>query len=278
MRKVAIIGVGLMGGSLGLALRRKTWRVVGVGRNPARLKKAKSLGIVQEISGDLRRGVEDASVVVLCAPVDRIAPLARIIRPHLRRDCLVMDVGSVKAAIVRDLEDAFGDPRGPQFVGVHPMAGSEKSGAENARADLYRGAACVVTPGRRTAAWAVKAAENFWRAAGGRVVRMAPEEHDRWAALVSHLPHLLADALVLSAMEGKKADRMVPLLAAGSFRDATRVAQADPEQWAAIFRMNAGPLAKSAERFRRALDGLLRGRGRSGGLRRAALWRRKFIK
>src|SRR5262245_36895603 len=125
-RRVAIVGVGLMGGSLGMALRRRGWRVTGIGRRLPKLKKAKAWGAVHDYTTDLKKGVKEAGVVVLAAPVDDIVPLATKIRPWLRRDALVMDIGSVKARIVRPLDKNFSEKTGPHFVGVHPMAGSEK--------------------------------------------------------------------------------------------------------------------------------------------------------
>lgn len=256
--RVAIVGVGLMGGSLGMALVRSgKWRVTGVGRRPARLAAAKRRRAIHDFVTDMGR-LSDVSVAVLAAPVDEIAPLARRIRPALRPDALVTDLGSVKAPIVRALEKIFSRRDGPRFIGAHPMAGSEKTGVENARPDLYKGATCVLTPGRRATPRAAARAAAFWRSTGARVVRMRPEDHDRWVAAVSHLPHLIADALVLSVGSMPGSRLRVRDLAAGSFRDATRVAGADPRQWAAIFKMNRAALRGAASRFQRALAGLAR--------------------
>jgi prephenate dehydrogenase len=163
-----------------------------------------------------------------------------------------MDVGSVKGPIVKAL--ARRSPKGgPVFIGAHPMCGSEKTGVENARKDLYKGARCVLTPAPGTPPAAVKKAEAFWRGVGAQVLRLSPEEHDRRVAVVSHLPHLLADALVLSARK-EKADA----LAAGSFRDATRVADADPALWAQIFSMNRPALLRAVSLFQGHLRRLAR--------------------
>lgn len=256
MRRAVIAGVGLMGGSLGLALRHRGWRVVGLGRDAARLAKARRRGAVDEATTDPARALAGADVLVLCAPVDQLARQARRLKPFVPQKALVMDVGSVKGAVVRALAPLF--PRGgPVFVGAHPMTGSEKTGVENARADLYRGAPCVVTPAPGTPARAVARAEEFWRGLGARVVRLTPDAHDRAVAVVSHLPHLIADALMLTA--GDAGAEPLFRLAAGSFRDATRVAGADPALWRAIFTQNDAALRRALAVFQGALGRLSKG-------------------
>ena len=265
-----------MGGSLGMALvRRGGWRVTGVGRRADRLKAAKSRGALHAWTTDFREGARDADVVVLAVPVDGIVAWARKLRPFLKRDCLVMDVGSVKGSIVSALDAGFS--KGPFFVGAHPMAGSEKTGAENARADLYKGAACVVTPGRRVPAAAVKRAGSFWRSIGAGVLRMAPAEHDRWVAMISHLPHLMAYSLALSAGRWGNA-RFARALAAGSFRDMTRVAGADPDQWSQIFSMNAKSLREALRLFQATAAGLTRKGWPAADLRRAKRLHDRFVR
>ena len=279
--RVAIVGVGLMGGSLGLALRRrprgKRWRVHGVGRRPATLRLAKRLGCVAGYSKDWKAGVERASVVILAVPVDKIVSTAKRLRPHLSPGALVMDVGSVKEPIVRRLEPLFREPRGPRFVGVHPMAGSENFGAAHARAGLYEGAACVITPGRRTAAADVRRAERFWRSVGARTLRMTPAAHDAWMAIISHLPHLLADTLVLSTARWQNSPATIRRLVGGSYRDMTRVARADPRLWDQIFRMNRANIRRAARLFGRVLSGLARRPRAVRELRRARRLRDQYV-
>lgn len=250
-----------MGGSLGMALARKGWRVVGLGRSPEKLKRARKRGAVHEWTTDLSEGARDVDAAVLAVPVEEIVPLARALRPRLPPHCLVMDAGSVKEPVVRGLDKVYGEPDGPSFVGAHPLCGSEKTGVENARADLYRDAVCVITPGPRTPAPALRRAERFWRDLGARTLRLSPAEHDRWLAVTSHLPHLLADALVLTA-DGWGDRSLAPLLSAGSFRDMTRVAGADPALWSQIFRLNAAPLRRAVRAFQTNLKRLARA-GRS---------------
>ncbi len=268
MKRVTIIGLGLMGGSLGMALRSLAgrpstkggrWRVTGVGRDKAHLKKALSLGAADEGTTDFVEGVKDADVVVLAVPVDDIVPWARKVGPHLKPGALVMDVGSVKGPIVRSMTRSLArrpsTEGGSVFIGAHPMCGSEKSGVENARADLFQGAPCVLTPLPGAPKDALKEAEYFWTGVGAKVLLLSPEEHDRRVAIVSHLPHLIAQALVLTA--GGE-DRRASDLAAGSFRDATRVAAADPELWAQIFSMNRPALLRAAAVFQKQLRSLLK--------------------
>jgi prephenate dehydrogenase len=267
-----------MGGSLGLALaRRRKWRVVGVGRNRASLRRAKALGAVHEFTTDAAQGVQGASVVVLAVPVDKIVPLAKSVRSFLAPHALLMDIGSVKGPIVAALDLIFAGPRGPRFVGAHPMAGSEKAGVEHARPDLYQGSICAITPGPRADARALAFAERFWRDVGCRTFRLPPAQHDRCVAVLSHLPHLLADALMLSAGRDPDAKKFLGLLSAGSFRDMTRVASADPEQWAAIFHLNAPRLRRAALGFVGELQNLIKRKWPLQELRRAKSFRDRYF-
>jgi prephenate dehydrogenase len=249
-KTAAIVGMGLMGGSLGLALRRRGWRVVGIGRNLAKLRKGKSLGAADQVTTDPAEA-RNADVWVLAVPVDRVVPLGRRLKGFVKSGALVTDVGSIKGPIAR----AFAG--WPQFVGAHPMCGSEKTGVVHSRPDLYRGATCVLTPVRTTSPRARAEARRFWESVGAKTFFLSAEEHDRRVALVSHLPHLLAEALVLTATEGP-GRAWAPKIAAGSFRDATRVASADPLLWAPIFSMNRDALRRAVSDFQRTLSALVK--------------------
>jgi prephenate dehydrogenase len=241
------------------------------------LSRAKSLGSVQEISTDLS-AVRGADIVILAAPVDSIVPLAKKIKPHLSPSALVMDVGSAKETIVTALDRIFSDKRGPQFIGAHPMAGSDKTGVANARAELFKGAVSVLTPGRRSSREALLRAESFWRGVGARTLQLKPAQHDAWIAIVSHLPHLAAFSLSLTAARsGASAQAMIPRLAAGSFRDMTRVSGADPEQWSSIFKMNAKHLRRAAADFSRSLNEILGAKRPAGLLGKAKKFRDHFF-
>lgn len=269
-----------MGGSLGLALKKRGgWRVMGLARREATLREARRRGAIDEGSTAPDRILPQADVVVLCSPVDKIVPLARAYRRHLKPDALLMDVGSVKDPIVRSLEALFSAPNGPVFVGAHPMAGSEKTGVTNARADLYRGAICAITPTRRTPTHRVGQAARFWKSVGAKVLLIDPATHDRAVALVSHLPHLIADALMRSTRDGAGAavsQSLLHTLAAGSFRDATRVAGADPALWRGIFTLNDGPVRQALRLFQKELVLLARRRWALPDLRQAQKWNTVF--
>jgi cyclohexadieny/prephenate dehydrogenase len=247
---LTIVGVGLIGGSVGLAAKENaaTRRVVGVGRNTDTLARARDLGAIDEFTTDLAAGVRSADVVVFCSPVDRIARQALEAAPYARPGALFTDAGSTKATIVRDLD--AGLPAHIRFVGAHPLAGSEKQGAEHARADLFDGKVCVLTPTSNTDPAALERADLFWRALGCEVRRLTPEEHDLALATTSHLPHFVA-ALLAAQLP----DKWRPFTATG-FRDTTRIAAGDPALWAAIAHENALALAHALDRFGERLDEL----------------------
>ena len=252
---VAIIGVGLIGGSIGMALRARgtAGRVVGIGREPARLDDARRLGAIDAATTDPAEGVAGADVVVVCTPVDRIgADVIRAARAS-GADALVTDAGSTKGVIVGAAE--ADDVTRSKFVAAHPIAGSERSGVANARPDLFDGRACVLTPTGRTPVTRLDRARGFWSAIGCRLIELDPATHDAHLARTSHLPHALA-----AAMASLVGADLVPL-AAGAYRDATRVAGADSALWAPIFLSNRPALldaldvlAGSLSGFRTALE------------------------
>lgn len=261
---LCVIGVGLLGGSLALAARRRrlAGRIVGNDRQPGILQRALERGLVDEATPDLHSAVADAGLVVFCTPVDLIAEQVVRAAPSCRPGALLTDVGSTKAGIVRAVEGKL--PASVCFVGSHPLAGSEKTGPEYSRTDLFDGRLVVVTPTESTDAAALGRVLDFWRALGARVECLAPEEHDRALALTSHLPHLVAAALA-----GVLPPEWQGLTASG-FRDTTRLASGSLELWAPILRSNRAAVLDALDRFgaqlqhfRRALaeqDGALLGR------------------
>jgi prephenate dehydrogenase len=245
--RVAILGVGLIGGSIGLALRsrRAAAEVIGVGRDTGSLAQAVERGAIDRATMDLHAGVEAAEVVVVCTPVNRVAEDVRRCAEATGPDVLITDAGSSKRQIVEVLER---QPRcASVFVGAHPIAGSERRGVAYAKADLFDGRPCVLTPTSRTPGDRLRRASRFWASIGCRVLEMGPSEHDEVLAYTSHLPHALAAALAGS----------VPIdwlpLAAGAYRDGTRVAAADTGLWTAIFRENRGPMLKALDSLRERL-------------------------
>jgi prephenate dehydrogenase len=232
MHTLTIVGVGLIGGSVGLAVRRRglAQRIVGVGRQRASLDEARALGAIDEGSLDLRAAVKGAQLAVFCTPVDHIAEQVLAAAPACAPGTLLTDAGSTKADIIQRIDGRL--PPGVHFVGSHPLAGSEKRGAEHADADLFQDRLTVVTPAADTDSAAVERVAAFWRALGARVRLMAPDEHDRALAVTSHLPHLVAAALC-----GILPPELWDLTATG-FRDTTRVAAGDPSLWTGIFAQN----------------------------------------
>jgi cyclohexadieny/prephenate dehydrogenase len=231
---LALVGVGLIGGSVGLAARKRgiAGRILGVDSRPEVLRRALSCGVVDETRPGLCAAATDADIVVFCTPVDVIAGQVVEAASVCRPGALLTDAGSTKAAMVRDVEGRL--PQGAAFVGGHPLAGSEKQGPEYANAELFEGRVVVLTPTARTDDKALSQATTLWEALGARVWVMDPEQHDRAMAMTSHLPHVTAAAL---------AGVLPPEwsgLTAGGFRDATRVASGGPELWAAILQANAG--------------------------------------
>ena len=240
---VAILGPGLIGGSLALALAERglSKRLMIYARSPHALDEIRAAGVEAELTGNPGEAVAEADVVILCVPIEAMAKLVHEIRDALKPTALVTDVGSVKASVVREIAPLLEDRA--LWIGSHPMAGSDQSGFAAARADLFEGAAVVLTPDQHTQPEAERRAELFWRALGGRVIRLNPEEHDDRVAQISHLPHLLAAALVNHASPEARD------LAGGGFRDTTRVASGSAELWTEILAANAGAVAPRLRRF-----------------------------
>jgi prephenate dehydrogenase len=242
--QVTVVGVGLIGGSVGLAAKARgvAGRVVGVGRDARSLSRAVELGAVDSFTTDLADGVRGAQLVIVCTPVDRIAEVILAAAPHVRPGTLLTDAGSTKQNILWGLAGKL--PEHYPYVPAHPIAGSEKAGVENATADLFEGRVTVVVHRKFGADWESTAAVGqFWSALGSRVVSMVPEDHDRVLALTSHLPHAVA-----AGVAGVTPPDLLGLTA-GGFRDVTRVAAGDPEMWAAIFRANRGPVRDALRAF-----------------------------
>ncbi|HUV04916.1 MAG TPA: prephenate dehydrogenase [Armatimonadota bacterium] len=251
---IAIIGVGLIGGSFGMALKKRNLagRVIGIGRNPQRLRRAVELQAIDSWSTELESGVRDADLVYVSTPVGLELDFIRRIAPAAKQGCIITDAGSTKAEICLGADELVRDRI--HFVGAHPMAGSEAAGVEAAGPDLFVNAAYVLTPTERTNPEALAAVRGLVEAIGSRVVVMDPEVHDRCVAVISHLPHLIAAALVSLAREHSLRDPQVLDLIAGGFRDLTRVASSSPALWRDICLANAGEITEAAERFQRLLD------------------------
>jgi prephenate dehydrogenase len=246
--RLSVIGVGLLGGSIGLAAksRSKPCRIKGYGHRRQTLSKALESGAIDEAYDDPVQAVRESELVILCTPVGIFGQILATIGPALRPGTVVTDVGSTKRGVVQAAGQTL--PPGVHFVGSHPMAGSEKRGVGAARADLFRAALCITTPTETTDAEALSRVESFWQELGMRVTRLSPDDHDRLLADVSHLPHAVAAALV--AMQSDQALRV----AGKGFLDATRIAAGDAGLWRDICLDNADSLRDSLHRFRRHLE------------------------
>ena len=259
--QVTLVGVGLLGGSLGLALQKHALakRVVAYVRRSASVAECANYKVAHHATTDLAEAVRGADLVVLGTPIAQMRPLAEAMLPGLRPGTLVTDVGSVKGSLVAELEPLFSKASIP-FLGSHPMAGGERMGMGAARADLFQNSMCVITPTRNTATETYRVVESLWKGVGGVPLRLSPESHDDLVSRSSHLPHVVAAELanyVLSPAHPKEQGK----LCAGGFRDTTRIASGSPEMWRDICLANQknlsrvlGVFIESLEEFRHTLD------------------------
>lgn len=246
-RQVTIIGLGLIGGSLGLALRRRrvARRVYGVARRAATVAHARRIGAVDRGFTALAPAVAEADLVVIATPPSTVVPLAQQVAEATTQSLILTDAASTKAGIVRGWQRVL--PERIAAVGSHPMAGSDRSGLGAASAELFTGTLCVLTPTAQTPARAVRAVGAFWRAVGMRTTTLAPERHDAVVAMISHVPHLAAAGLVSAAASAELK------VAAAGFADTTRVALGDPALWQDICLSNREAVLDALGRFERAL-------------------------
>lgn len=261
MKKVAIIGPGLLGGSIALALRQLGGASIAIwARRREAADEARANGFADAASTSLREVVDGANLIVFCTPIGAMGKLARELPGLISPETLITDVGSVKATIVAELGAIFRE-RG-RFVGSHPMAGSEQIGMQAARADLFAGAVCIVTPDEHSEPAAVAEITVFWKTLGCDVRQLAPGEHDKVVALISHFPHLLAATLVemVTAQNASAFDFCGP-----GFRDTTRVASGPPAMWTEILESNRDSVRASAEAMIEKLREIVRLLGSDSG-------------
>lgn len=260
-QKVTIVGVGLLGGSLGLAIKRARLaaRVEGYVRRPASVEETERLGAVDRATMDLASAVADADLVVLCTPLGQMRDLTQRMLPALKRAVVVTDVGSVKGPVVRELAPLVAGAGG-HFVGSHPMAGGEKMGVSHAHPDLFENAICVLTPTEESSPAALRALEALWRGVGAAILRLAPDAHDQLVSRASHLPQILAAGLANYVLDPAHPKIQARLCAHG-FRDTTRIASGSPEMWRDIALANRehlapalGELVGHLQKFRHALE------------------------
>lgn len=233
--RAAVLGVGLLGASFARAAKKRGLcaSVTGFGRSEANLKRAVELGYIDDYSTDAAEAVRGAQLIVLCTPVERFEAIVSGIAGSLEPGALVIDVGSLKGAIISRIQEIM--PDGAEFVGCHPIAGSDRSGIDASSEALFQDALCVVCPAKRNTKAGVEKASAVWKALGARVVELEPDEHDRIYGLVSHFPHAAAFAMVntIGAVDGKSLEFAGP-----GFMDSTRIAASSAELWSGICLLN----------------------------------------
>ena len=246
---LTVIGVGLIGGSFSRALKAAgaVQRVVGYDHNLDNLTEAVRLGVVDEAASDFATAVSSSDLVFLAVPVRSMTAVVKACAPYMAPGCVVTDGGSVKSELVSACEALM--PEGCFFVGGHPIAGTEKSGAGAAFSELFQGRRCILTPTAQTNHAALDLVRSLWEKAGCRVECMEPHTHDRVFAAVSHLPHMVAYALVHAVAGSAEEEESILAFSAGGFRDFTRIASSDPSMWRDIALMNQVPLLALLDRY-----------------------------
>jgi prephenate dehydrogenase len=254
--RIVIAGVGLIGGSVGLALKRAGFRgkITGLGRRWSSLKNAIDARAVDSATLDYEEAMTGADLLMLCTPVDVIPEIARKAVRHARSSCIVTDVGSTKRLLVSEIEKLM--PESVHFVGAHPMAGSHETGVTAADASLFEGSICIITPIKSTDPGALAAVSELWKMIGARVETMSPQEHDFLIAAASHLPHVTACALIQTVAGIADQDHRAIDFSATGFADATRIAAGDPKIWTGILLQNADMVLSMLDRLEKELTDL----------------------
>ncbi|NVD46078.1 prephenate/arogenate dehydrogenase family protein [Qipengyuania atrilutea] len=258
IERVAVIGLGLLGGSVGLAVRADAPEIVTTGYDADEATRARATerGLVGTVHNDIAEAVRDADLVLLCVPVGAMKSVAAKIDPHLRGDAIVSDVGSSKQSVLRDLTEAL---PGRTIIPAHPVAGTEQSGADAGFAELFHGRWCIVTPPEGAAPEALAALRIFWQRLGATVEIMDAEHHDLVLAVTSHIPHLIAYTIVGTASDMEEVTRSeVIKYSAGGFRDFTRIAASDPTMWRDVFLHNRDAVLEMLGRFTEDLTAMQR--------------------
>lgn len=244
-----IFGVGLIGGSVAMALKKAGYsqQIVGIDRNPASLAIAIELGVIDIATNNISEAMKAADLVLIATPVAQIPEILQLIKPHLAPNTVITDAGSTKSDVLRHAQAILGD-LSSQFIGGHPIAGAEKSGVTAATADLYQDKNVVLTPTQDTSQHVISCVTNLWQCCGAKVSEMSAEMHDGIFATVSHLPHLLAFALVNEIALRPNAEQLFSFAASG-FRDFTRIAGSHPEMWRDISLANKDALLNEIDAY-----------------------------
>jgi len=249
--RITILGVGLLGASFALALKKNGLcsTITGCGRNRGNLQKAKERNIIDSFEQDPVAACRDSDLIMLSAPAGSFARLAKAIAPVLKKGAVLTDVGSVKGKLVREIEKMM--PKDVHYIGGHPIAGSDRSGIDSASAELFRNTRCVITPTENSDPSALDKIQNLWKALGSEIIILNPEEHDRIYASVSHLPHLIAYAMVNTVAD---MDRSYLDFSGKGFMDSTRIACSSEELWNDICLLNRDNIVEVLAVFQKKLD------------------------
>ena len=249
--RITILGVGLLGASFALALKENGLcrTITGFGRNRENLQRAKERNIIDSFETDPVAACRDSDLIMLSAPVGAFAGLAKAIVPALKKGAVLTDVGSVKGVLVREIERLM--PKDVHYIGGHPIAGSDRSGIDSANSELFRNARCVITPTENSDPSSLDKIQNLWKALGSEIIILDPEEHDRIYASVSHLPHLIAYAMVNTVAE---MDRSYLDFSGKGFMDSTRIACSSEELWNDICLLNRDNIIETLAVFQKTLD------------------------
>jgi prephenate dehydrogenase len=251
--KVTILGVGLIGASFALSIKKNRLceEIIGFGRNRENLIRAKGRGIIDSFELNPADACRGSDLILFATPVGTFLDIAKKILPSLKKGAIVTDVGSVKGNLVYDIEKIM--PEGIHYISVHPITGSERSGIESSHGELFIDAKCILTPTENSDAGTVKIVSDLWKSLGSNVITMDPKKHDRIYASVSHLPHLIAYALVNTAAE---IDNSYLEFCGQGFKDTTRIASSSPEMWRDICLLNKENLIEMISIFQKNLDTL----------------------
>ena len=244
-KKISIVGVGLIGGSIGMACRKKkiAREVVGIGRRRSSINKAEKLGAIDKGTLNLKEGIEEGDLIIISTPINIVTEKITECARFAKKGAIIIDVASIKVKIVKGADKIIKNKEGISYVGTHPMAGSEESGVSVAKPDLFKNAICIITPSKYTEDSALKKVKRFWRMLEAKIEIMPASKHDLAVAQISHLPHLLAYGLCASIpIEGAR-------LAGSGFKDFTRIAKSDPKMWAEIFIQNKANIMRARNIF-----------------------------
>ena len=248
--KVCIVGLGLIGGSIGLAIKRSNIsnQITGYARSNSTLERAIELGLVDSVKDNLKDAVNNSDLVILATPLSTFRELVEDMSPFLKKGCIITDTGSAKLTVIEDLKDIL--PNGVEFVPGHPIAGTEESGPDAGFAELFDNRWCILTPTEDNSSNAVDLVKGFWETIGSKVEIMDPMHHDKVLAITSHIPHLIAFNIVGTANNlANVTEKEVVKYSAGGFRDFTRIAASDPKMWSDIFTYNSDAVLEMLDLF-----------------------------